>query len=337
MRLFAVLIMLAIWTAAPAQGGDVWPSISEAQWAAYKQRFLDPSGRIVDGVNGNISHSEGQGYGLLLAYLAGNRPDFDLIWSFTRTELLLRDDGLAAWKWDPNASPHVSDVNNATDGDVLIAYALAKAGRAWQAPELTAASTAMIQAIGTAAIDRHQGMSLILPAAHGFSAADRPDGPVVNLSYWIFEALPLFAELDPRAGWPAVNESGLRLLAMASDGLPPDWLSLRAGPKPARGFPSEFGYNAVRIPLYLVRAEIDRADLLEPYAGDLAVTDVETGAVRQPLSDPGYRIVAALAACAVRGTPVPVDLRTFEPTTYYPSTLHLLALSRLSEHREACR
>ena len=81
-------------------GRSAAPDRSEA-WQAYKAKFLDPGGRIIDDANGNISHSEGQGYGLLLAVLAGNAADFELIWSFTRTELLLRSDGLAAWKWNP--------------------------------------------------------------------------------------------------------------------------------------------------------------------------------------------------------------------------------------------
>ena len=73
-------------------------AIDPQAWTAYKAKFLDASGRIIDDGNGGISHSEGQGYGLLLAYLANSPADFEQIWYFTRTELLLRDDGLAAWK-----------------------------------------------------------------------------------------------------------------------------------------------------------------------------------------------------------------------------------------------
>jgi endoglucanase len=67
------------------------------------------------------------------------------------------------------------------------------------------------------------------------------------------------------------------------------------------------------------------------------VTDLASGARKQALADPGYRIVAALAVCAARGTPVPDALKSFVPTAYYPSTLHLLALSHLAEHEGACR
>ena len=44
-----------------------------ADWAAYRDRFVLPDGRVVDDANGGISHSESQGYGLLLAFF-GRRP-----------------------------------------------------------------------------------------------------------------------------------------------------------------------------------------------------------------------------------------------------------------------
>jgi endo-1,4-beta-D-glucanase Y len=121
--------------------------IDASSWSAYKTKFLDTSGRIIDNANGNISHSEGQGYGMWLAYLANNPADFEQIWYFTRTELLLRDDGLAVWKWDPSATPHVTDTNNASDGDMLIAYALALAGSAWDNQDYLEAAAKIANAL----------------------------------------------------------------------------------------------------------------------------------------------------------------------------------------------
>src|ERR1043165_7962149 len=88
-------------------------------WWLYKSEFLD-GGRIIDRSNGNITHSEGQGYGMLLAVAADDRDTFGALWNWTEKELYIRGDSLAAWKWDPEASPHVSDPNNASDGDLLI-------------------------------------------------------------------------------------------------------------------------------------------------------------------------------------------------------------------------
>ncbi|MEK1927740.1 MAG: glycosyl hydrolase family 8, partial [Rhizobium giardinii] len=156
------------------------PMISTEAWQAYKTKFLDPGGRIIDDGNGNISHSEGQGYGLLLSVLAGSPADFELIWTFTRTELVLRNDGLAAWKWSPGAKPHVTDVNNATDGDILIAYALGLAGQQWGRRDYTAAGAAIASAILAKTVVEEGVRTLLLPGAMGFSAGDRRDGPVIN-------------------------------------------------------------------------------------------------------------------------------------------------------------
>ena len=34
-----------------------------AEWQAFKTRFVSADGRVIDTGNGNITHSEGQGYG----------------------------------------------------------------------------------------------------------------------------------------------------------------------------------------------------------------------------------------------------------------------------------
>ena len=46
-------------------------------WTDFKSRHIQQDGRVVDNGNGGISHSEGQGYALVLAELAGDREVFD--------------------------------------------------------------------------------------------------------------------------------------------------------------------------------------------------------------------------------------------------------------------
>lgn len=345
----ALLLVLALFAAllAPVRQGWAAPAVSPGEWGLYKEKFLDPAGRIVDNANGGISHSEGQGYGLLLSYLAGNRGDFDRIWAFTRVELLVRDDGLAVWKWDPGAKPHISDTNNATDGDLLIAYALALAGEAWHRPDLTRAAADMAAALAAGSLETVGGRLLLKPGNSGFAAGDRADGPVVNPSYWVFEALPVMAGLAPNGRWNELAAGGKTLLAGAMKigpaGLPPDWVSLKTVPAAAEGFPREFGYNALRIPLYLMRAGIHDRDLLAPFLarmpdeeGRVRIVDIATGQTRQVLADSGYRIIPALVSCVLDGKPLAEDLRSFEPTDYYPATLQLLALAYARLDRPGC-
>ena len=150
-------------------------TVAAADWAAYRDRFVMADGRVVDDANGGISHSEGQGYGLLLAFSAGDRGAFERIFDFTRNQLLIRDDGLAAWKWDPNAKPHIVDVNNASDGDILIAYALGLAGKAWGEPRYTEAAAKLATAIGTNLFAEANGRVVLKPGVSGLRAA-RPAG-----------------------------------------------------------------------------------------------------------------------------------------------------------------
>ncbi len=319
-------------------------SVTSADWETYKAAFLDSSGRIIDTANKNISHSEGQGYGMWLAVLADNIADFELIWSFTKTELLVRDDGLAAWKWDPASDPHVTDINNATDGDILIAYALAKAAKQWGRDDYAQSARAIAETVLRKAVLERGGKTLLLPAVSGFGPNDRPDGPVINPSYFIFEAFPALNELSPSPLWEKLVKDGISAISSDSFGprkLPADWVSLKTRTKPAEGFPSEFGYNAIRIPLYLAMAGVGTPELYERLVtgmsvegGNIGTFELQSGAVKDMLSDPGYRMIPALVACRTKGTPIPDDLRRFTSTLYYPSTLHLLGLSSAQTNQE---
>ena len=338
----ASLALAMVCQPARAQG----PGISTKAWDAYKAKFLDASGRIIDDANGNISHSEGQGYGLLLAYLANSPADFEQIWYFTRTELLLRDDGLAVWKWDPAGTPHVTDANNASDGDLLIAYALALAGSAWNRSDYIEAAAKMAQALLSHVVVSSGGRTLLLPGVKGFDAPDRKDGPIINPSYWVYEAIPVMALLAPSNAWQKLSDDGLSLLQSMQFGprkLPADWVSLNRMPSPAKGFDAEFGYNSVRIPLYLARAGVSDKALLSRLrqgmtdgAGVPATIDLTSGNPKTPLTDAGYRIINDVVACVTEGTKLPESSQQFVPSLYYPSTLHLLGLAFIGEKHPEC-
>lgn len=112
----------------------------------------------------------------------------------------------------------------------------------------------------------------------------------------------------------------------------------------ADGFPAVFGYNSLRISLYLLRAGIRDNEILDSYrrnwlienGGAPAIVDIPTGKVIERLTDPGYRMLGATLACALDATPIPGDLRRFEPTDYYPSTLFLLSWALIAEKYPRC-
>lgn len=334
--------------AGPSALGPTW-ALPAAVWAAWRQAFLDPSGRVVDTANGGISHSEGQGYGLLLAVYARDRATFDQIWTFTFTELLIRDDGLPAWKWVPNRKPHVADINNATDGDLLIAWALAEAGDLWHDPRYLDAARQMARAIWKVDVRTFDGRNVLIPGAVGFDHTATGGGMVVNPSYWVFEAFEKLAVIEPSLDWKSLEASGLDLVQRARFGsyqLTSDWVAMSSEGElsPAKGFEPLFGYNSLRIPLYLLAAGHADRERLGPIfqawtrnGGDRPlIVDVDTSTIVAELSEPGYRIQTALLACALNDRPIPTDLRQFQPTSYFASTLHLLAMTTIARRYPQC-
>ncbi|MGV3489902.1 MAG: glycosyl hydrolase family 8 [Devosia sp.] len=340
-----LLIMAGVLALGIGGAGAADAPILPAEWEAYKAAFVKDDGRVVDNVNGDISHSESQGYGMLLAYLAQDPDSFAAIWGFTERELMIRDDGLVAWKWDP-AVNKVTDTNNATDGDILVAYSLALAGTAWGEQGYQKSARELADAVGKYTIMSWHGQEIMLPGAFGFRPEDMDDGPVVNPSYWIFEAFPVLAQIAPATNWPRIAIDGRRLIADAkfgASGLPTDWISLAGEqPVPAANFQPEFGYNNIRIPLYLLRGGSTEPALLQQFIapldgkGEPGTRLVENDQIVSPLVEPGYQIIGAAVECVLNGTAVPETLLQFQPQSYYGSTLHLLTLSFLRESAEGC-
>jgi endo-1,4-beta-D-glucanase Y len=317
--------------------------IHAEEWRMYLDNYVEQNGRVVDGANGNISHSEGQGYGMILAVLAEDRPSFERIWSFTDTELMIRADGLAAWRWEPTADPHVSDTNNATDGDILIAYGLLLAAQQWSDDALYQRALAILATIGRTMIVETEAGPSILPGQYGFIPEDGSP-PIVNPSYWVFEALDLFATLDSSADWQAISKAGqdiLRRAAVSKAGVPGDWIQLKnGGVVHAPDHPAEFGYNNIRIPLYLIRANANPGFLgpiRRSATGDtLNKINVINGTRVEPIGEPGYRLIVAGIDCVTAGKPIPTELRTLQATSYYAATLQLLMLDHLRRNEPMC-
>ncbi|MDK9696640.1 MAG: glycosyl hydrolase family 8 [Siculibacillus sp.] len=320
-----------------------------ALWTAWKARFVTAEGRVIDDLAGGVSHSEGQGYGMLLAVAADDRDTFRSLWNWTRANLFVRKDGLASWRWRADTRPHVADPNNASDGDILVAWALMEAGEAWSDAAATAAARRIARAVFAETVITTRLGPTLLPGAAGFRAGDRKDGPVVNPSYWVFPAFARLAELTPDLDWRGVATSGEKLLVEARFGpanLPAEWVSLAGPARPADGFPATFGYNAVRVPLHLAWAEGGRRERLAPFMArwnaserptpTMAVVELASGRDDEPFADRGYRAVAAVVACALEGRRFPDDLRGAEVDHYYPSTLRALALVAVNTRHPTC-
>ncbi len=296
-------------------------------WAAFRTTYMLPEGRIVDTGNNGVSHSEGQSYGMLFAELAGDRDSFDRLWQWTEAKLARPDVALYAWRYDPHAADPVADRNNATDGDLMIAWTLSRAARRWKEPRYAARAEQIRRAIAERLVVTRGGRRLLLPGLEGFAHSDRV---TLNPSYYVWPALDAFAQQDP-AVWQPVIRDGEAMLAMARFGplqLPADWIDVAESGAlaPASGKPPRFGYDAIRVPLYA--AASGRKAMIEPIAqwwrgivtarGTIpAWIDVTSGQIADyPLSAGGMDVVDRVLNTA-RAPAAPAD--------YYAAALQCLA------------
>ena len=145
-----------------------------------------------------------------------------------------------------------------------------------------------------------------------------------------------------------LRRSGLALLdksRFGTFGVPTEWESLAgASPQPAAGFPAAFGYNAIRIPLYLaLDGGEDARQALRRFAGTWAQTasttqlvEAHQAPVTVPLGQPGYTLVMATARCVSAGTAVPPEAISTRSDLYFPETLRLLSVIAIQERYSAC-
>ena len=313
------------------------PSIA-AEWATYRDRFVTADGRVLDTGNKEISHTEGQGWAMLFAEAADDRASFARIWGWTNGNLRRKDNALFSWRWDPdpqNGKPPVSDRNDASDGDMLIAWALIRAARHWHEPGYLQAARRIVGDVRRRLVAKTPGRLVLLPGLNGFESKE---GVVVNPSYYIYPALKDFASAMPSSEWQRLRRDGLDLLADARFGrwgLTPDWLDLdrKGDVRLAAKFPARFGFEAIRIPLYLIwggAATPERLasylDFWNDYGGKPipAWTDVKDNSVAPFAGSNGFRAVVQLARGFGEADPPPLPT-IGEKDDYYAASLTLLA------------
>lgn len=313
-----------------------------AAWSSWAARFLGADGRVIDDQAGGISHSEGQGYGLLLAQAHGDKTAFRGIEDWTTANLQVRQDHLMAWRWHVNGAVRAMDWHSATDGDVFRAWALLRAGRATGCSDWVARAVAIardIDALCIAPDPRAPRLPILRPGAEARMTADRV---LFNPSYIMPRAL---RALGTAAGTPrliAAADHGERLIAdLAGQGAVPDWIDVtEQGFDAPREHDLRSGYDALRLPLYLIWSgqgghpgvargleTLQRARA----PGHLAVVTDADGAVTAESDQPGYLSIAALARCRPR----PVTPTDAAGQSYYPATLQLLAQVAARE-QDAC-
>ncbi|MGL6018628.1 MAG: glycosyl hydrolase family 8 [Gibbsiella quercinecans] len=321
-RAISLLVLALFSTAALAQGNG---------WSTYKQRFLMADGRIVDTANKNVSHTEGQGFSMLLAVFNNDRQTFDKLWQWSNANLFRSDVGMYSWRYDPNSVPKVADKNTASDGDTLMAWALLLAGDKWHDSRYTQASEKLQAALIKHTVIKYAGYTVMLPGLSGFN---QTTSVTVNPSYFLFPAWQAFYQHSHLKVWKDLDASALAMLGRMTFGqyrLPSDWVTLNADGTlaPASKWPALFSYDAIRIPLYLRWAHPGQAALAPyiqfwqqtPRNATPAWVNVLSGAKANYMMSPGQ---LAIRDFTMANTGAISD-QLSQGDDYYSSSLQLLA------------
>jgi endoglucanase len=332
---------------AAAPPGASAPDDPAAQWAAFRDRFIAADGRVVDTGNGGVSHSEGQGYAMLFAEAFDDRPTFERVLGWTRRNLR-RPDGLHAWRFRPGARQPVEDPNNATDGDLYIAWSLLRAADRWGEPDWRRDAQSIGQAVLRRLVIEVGGRTVLLPGAAGFVHADRV---VVNPSYYAFPALFALSRAVPDRAWQRVMGDGTTMLRQMRYGrwnLPPDWVEMGRSQataqmlRPAAGWPTRFSFDAARVPLHLAWAGMGDEPALRAAANFWndpglptrpAWTDLRTGQIAPYSAPAGIEAVAEVTTATgwQRGLAKALPTVARSPD-YYSGALALLSRLALREN-----
>lgn len=244
-----------------------YQAVAGSAWDSYKGRFLMADGRIIDTGNNSVSHTEGQGFAMMMAVRNNDRASFDKIWGWTKKNLQNPETGLFYWRYNPVAADPIVDKNNATDGDTFIAWALLKAGNQWKDNAYLTASDAITKALVARNVISFAGYRVMLPGMKGFNLNSYVN---LNPSYFVFPAWEDFAQRSHLTVWRELINDGQKLLVKMRFGntqLPADWVSLYADGRvtPAKEWPARFSYDAIRVPLYVKWAQ-PASPLLAPYS-----------------------------------------------------------------------
>jgi endoglucanase len=306
--------------------------ILQQSWTAYKQRFIQADGRVIDWEHKERSTSEGQAYAMLRAVLSDDPDTFSqtLQWAennLNRTDPDGSKDSLWSWQWGQNDQGEwkVLDRNFASDADVDAATALILAARRWNRPDyLTLAQTKVkdVWKLATIALPRPNSGSesrYLLPGPLS-SFQPQPNQIYFNPSYFAPYAFRLFAQIDPERDWLGMVDSSYQALQESSGvslvGLPSDWVALntdtgRFGAVPTTThLRSMYSFDACRV---WWRISLDAAWFQEPRATAYLQKHL------QPLAEMWRSHQSIPARITLLGTPIASYETTSQYAMLYPA------------------
>jgi endoglucanase len=269
--------------------------ILDESWKSYRQRFIQPDGRVIDWESDQRTTSEGQAYAMLRSVLANDPETFSRTLNWAEVNLARkvggkRSDRLWTWKWGrmPQGQWGVLDGNFASDADIDACFSLILASKRWNKPEYLVLARQKLKDLWQFSTLEVKKQRYLLP---GPEVAFRQGETVIfNPSYFAPYAFRVFAQVDGDRDWLKLIDSSYRVLedsaTLSSVGLPSDWvgLNLRTQRYESLKAPllSQYGFDASRV---WWRVALDGAIYNEPRA--MAYLKRHTTHLRQLWLDQG--------------------------------------------------
>ena len=239
--------------------------ILQQSWIAYRDRFIQGDGRVIDWEDDQRSTSEGQAYAMLRAVLIGDRETFDRTLSWAESNLARKNesgkktDQLWSWKWGKNSRGEwgTLDANFASDADIDAVTALILAARRWNHSDYADLARLKLKDLWNLAIVKSSdGKPHLLPGPASVFQT-QPNQIILNPSYLAPYAFRLFAQVDGDRDWMRLVDSSYQTIeqstAISEVGLPSDWIMLdfESGEfRPvtsANPLQSRYGFDAYRV------------------------------------------------------------------------------------------
>ncbi len=234
-------------------------------WTAYRQRFIQGDGRVIDRENRDRTVSEGQAYAMLRAVAVNDPETFSKTFTWAENNLARKDaegypiDHLWAWKWGQKETGEWAtiDPNFAADADIDAITALILAASRWHCPDyLEIARIKLADLWQHSTVELPDGSRQLLPGPQS-AFWPEPEVLILNPSYFSPASFRLFAQVDPDHDWLSLVETGYTMLeesaAAAPVGLPADWIAYNPstssyGPvPPGHGLQSHYSFDAYRV------------------------------------------------------------------------------------------
>ncbi|MGA7937335.1 MAG: glycosyl hydrolase family 8 [Kovacikia sp.] len=209
--------------------------VLQQSWLAFRDRFIQADGRVIDREVGDRSTSKGQAYAMLRAVLINDHTTFARTLSWAENNLSRKNakdqriDQLWAWSWGKTEDKgwKVLETNFASSADIDAATALIMASRRWNCARYLEIARAKIDDLWEHSTDVVKGQRYLLSTSDLFYW-DEPNTLLINPSSFAPYAFRLFAQVDSKHDWLSLVRSSYAALSesakLSKVGLPSDWI-----------------------------------------------------------------------------------------------------------------